>query len=165
MTDDTPTTDPVADAGDGAELSPAYDCQSCGRGIFMDVLCRDDIWRRITPTEGLGGLLCAACIADRIAALGLGRDWAAALIVPANAPKIEHAAFLTNLVAERDAQTKRVAVLREALAPFALALSVARNRLGDPPQDVNDLHAITLRFIRPRHFKDAEAALKETSHD
>lgn len=44
----------------------------------------------------------------------------------------------------------------KVLSPFSSARSLARDRLKDMP-DVNDLHALALRWITSDHFKAAEA--------
>lgn len=59
-------------------------CQICCRRITIDTLVDDDLWKEISPTKDEGGLLCAACMADRIGAVRGGHRWAALRIISAN---------------------------------------------------------------------------------
>lgn len=82
-----------------SKMPHAYDCQKCGRGIPIDTVVADEVWRAISPTGDEGGLLCAACIADALAA----SDWSAIrMINNRTAPVVdtELEALLSNLQIE-----------------------------------------------------------------
>lgn len=57
-------------------------CQGCGNRYTVDLLVPDSVWEQIRPSEstGIGGLLCGACIMQRIEAAS---GFAAWKIVPA----------------------------------------------------------------------------------
>lgn len=62
-----------------------YCCEACDREIKIDTVVDNDLWKEISPTKDEGGLLCAACIADRIAEVREGvRAWAALRIISAH---------------------------------------------------------------------------------
>ena len=61
-----------------------YQCQNCERDILIDTLVDSDLWKEISPTQNEGGLLCAACIADRISFIRKGKPWAALRMLSAN---------------------------------------------------------------------------------
>lgn len=53
-------------------------CHDCGRPYgdehgFPDLLVPDDVWLRISPHGGIGGLLCPSCICKRVYDAGLDR--------------------------------------------------------------------------------------------
>lgn len=57
-------------------------CDLCNREIKIDTIVDNDLWREISPTKDEGGLLCAACIADRIAS---SKTWPALRLTPSTA--------------------------------------------------------------------------------
>lgn len=51
-------------------------CQDCGRPYgdehgFPDLIIPNDVWRRISPSGGDGGLLCPSCICARLSKAGI----------------------------------------------------------------------------------------------
>lgn len=59
-------------------------CEICDRVIKMDTLIDTELWKEISPSGDEGGLLCAACIVDRVADVRSGRKWAAVRLISAN---------------------------------------------------------------------------------